>query len=188
MSADSQGVVRVSHAYSWEQKRFCNSLELLCNREEWSISKRETIFKALLTPKIPSAQTNPRRCPAHYGEKATVHGPLPRMLHPPKARKLGAPPWPIDDDTGERVQFVTPSRGLIRSRNKHTETVRNCKIDSFFPSSHSLLAMISKNGYSVQNSAIFWVTFVITSKNKASSPCFCLFCAWIKQRWRPKVN
>jgi len=70
--------------------------------------------------------------------------------------------------------FLTSSQGFIRPRNKHKQW-ELAKSIHFFPSSHSLWVMIVKKGYSVQSSAIFWVIFVVTSKNNTGtrhSVCF----------------
>ena len=47
------------------------------------------------------------------------------------------------------------------------QTVRNCKVDPIFSSSQSVLAVIVKKGYSMHSSAIFWPTFVVTSKSNS---------------------
>ena len=69
-------------------------------------------------------------------------------------------------------------------------------VQFFFLSSHSLRAMIVNKGYSVQSSAIFWVTLVVSSKTTRirhsvqEKTYLFLFVSRVNEtmRWRHKVN
>ena len=101
--------------------------------------------------------------------------------------------WPMDAKTGEWVQFNL-WRHLRVSLAHETSVLKqwDCKIDPFFfPSSHSLRAMIVEKGFSVQSSAIFWDTYVVILKNnalykktKAISLCLCLWAG----KWKTEMT
>ena len=103
-------------------------------------------------------------------------------------------PWISPSDV---VSFQNKEAGLFFGPWTSTQENRSsllCEVITGFhlPKKQAWIVSnwIVKKEYSVQSSTIFWVTFVVTSKNNAqiywsrilqNSLCLCLFCTWMKQ-------
>lgn len=117
-----------------------------------------------------------------------------QMLYPFKAKRLATIfAHGLYYRRTSLVYFKTSSRGFIRPWNKHKQL--DCKINScfFLLLTHSERWSLKK-GYFVQSFAIFWLTFVITSKNNKRIRCSVkkgsfLFLIMVETlRWRHKVK
>ena len=86
------------------------------------------------------------------------------------------------------VYFVMSCQCSICPWNKHKQWEISNSIN-FFPF-QSLRAMIIKKEYSVQSSAIFWVTYVVTSKTDTQIryAVSLSVCACFMREWNPEMT
>jgi len=116
------------------------------------------------------------------------------MLYHFKARKLGT--FLLHGRQYKRVGLVffvtTSSQCFICPWNKVSiNSERLQKQSVFFPSSHSLQAMVVKKVYSVQSYAIFWITFVVSYPKAIHKSCILLSlsaCACFVSEWNTEMT
>ena len=130
-----------------------------------------------LTTNFFFAQINFRYCPVYDDENVLDPGFFLQMLYSFEPRKFGA--------------FLALGRQYPRNNHEQWEIA---KLIHIFSSSHSLQAMIVKKGHSVLSSAIFWVTFVVTSKNNTrfkhsvKKESYLSLCACFAREWDTKMT